>query len=236
MIGSARASIFLLLISGWLAFVQNGVAQDSLPKVVVFGGYSLMHLDTGKLSGNTVDIELNQFPNTFGLKTNFNGWNAEAQYNFSPWVGVVADFGGRYGTPITSTGPNVIKGLPNESSYSFLVGPVVSYRARKKITPYLHALFGLDRSSLSAGTLTGSVPPVSSVATTYTDFAVALGGGVDYKISRRFAVRVGQLDWFHTSLNLNSFYGSAFGAGLFEGLAIKEKNWRFSTGIVFNFR
>jgi opacity protein-like surface antigen len=227
-VASAIAAVIFLISS--FAF-----AQDSTPRVEVFGGYSLMHADTGKLNGNTLDIDLGQFPNTFGVKSNFNGWNAEAQYNFGPWVGIVADFGGRYGTPITSASSNRISGLPTETSYSFLAGPVISYRARKKITPYVHALFGWDRTSLSASTLTGTSPLVSSTATTYTDFTMALGGGVDYKLSRRFAVRLGQVDWFHTSLNLNSFYGSAFGAGLFQGLATHERNFRFSTGIVFNF-
>lgn len=234
MIRFASASISLILLIGSFAFAQGTTAE--VPKVEVFGGYSLLHADTGKLNGNTVDLDLNQFPNTFGVKTNFNGWNAEAQYNFSSLVGIVADFGGFYGTPITSTGSNVIKGLPTESSYSFLVGPVISYRAKKKITPYLHALFGWDRSSLSGGTLIGTSPLISSASTTYTDFAIALGGGIDYKLSQHFAVRVGQLDWFHTSLNLNSFYGSAFGPGLFQGLATNQRNLRFSTGIVFNFK
>jgi opacity protein-like surface antigen len=235
MIRFASAIAALIFLISSFAFAQGSPAEDSTPKVEVFGGYSLMHADTGKLNGNTLDIDLSQFPNTFGVKTNFNGWSAEAQYNFDPWLGIVADFGGRYGTPITSASSNRISGLPTQTSYSFLAGPVISYRARKKITPYVHALFGWDRTSLSASTLTGTSSPVSSAATTYTDFTMALGGGVDYKLSRRFALRLGQVDWFHTSLNLNSFYGSAFGVGLFQGLATHERNLRFSTGIVFNF-
>ncbi len=197
MIRFAVATIILLAMIG--SFVS---AQDATPKVQVFGGYSFMHASTGGLTGSTLDLELHQYPGTLGVGSNFNGWNAEAQFNFDRWFGIVADFGGQYGTPITASG--TVSGLPSMSRYSFLAGPVISYRAKAKITPFVHALFGYDRASLSASTITGTSSPVTSFASTYTDFAIALGGGVDYKLSRHFALRVGQLDYFHTSLDLNS--------------------------------
>ncbi len=230
MIRFASARITLIFLIGSFAFAQN-----STPKVEVFGGYSLLHADSGGLNGTIVDLDLHQFPNTFGVRSNYNGWNAEAQYNFSPWVGLVADFDGYYGSPLTVQSPSRVSGLPNGNSYAVLVGPVISYRAKKKITPFIHALFGWERTSLSASTLTGTSPPVSSFGTTYYDFVIAPGGGVDYKLSRHFALRLGQLDWYHTSKNLNSFYGSAFGIGLFQGLSTHERNLRFSTGVVLNF-
>jgi opacity protein-like surface antigen len=228
MIRFAVATIILLAMIG--SFVS---AQDATPKVQVFGGYSFMHASTGGLTGSTLDLELHQNPGTLGVGSNFNGWNAEAQFNFDRWFGIVADFGGQYGTPITASG--TVSGLPSMSRYSFMAGPVISYRAKAKITPFVHALFGYDRASLSASTITGTSSPVTSFASTYTDFAIALGGGLDYKLSRHFALRVGQLDYFHTSLDLNSLYGSAYGPGRFQGLATHENNLRFSTGIVLRF-
>jgi hypothetical protein len=76
---------------------------------------------------------------------------------------------------------------------------------------------------------------VSSAATTYNDFAMALGGGVDCSITRHVSVRLGQLDWYHTSINLNKFYTSAFGGNLLEGLATHQDNLRFSAGAVLRF-
>ena len=228
MIRFAVATIILLAMIG--SFVS---AQDATPKVQVFGGYSFMHASTGRLTGSTLDLELHQYPGTLGVGSNFNGWNAEAQFNFDRWFGIVADFGGQYGTPITASG--TVSGLPSMSRYSFLAGPVISYRAKAKITPFVHALFGYDRASLSASTITGTSSPVTSFASTYTDFAIALGGGLDYKLSRHFDLRVGQLDYFRTSLDLNSLYGSAYGPGRFQGLATHENNLRFSTGIVLRF-
>lgn len=230
MIRLFRATITLAFLT--TSFV---LAQDAMPKVQVFGGYSLLHADSGGLNGSTLDFDLRQFPNTFDVRSNFNGWNAEAQYNFSSWIGVAADFSGFYGSPLTVRSPSPVAGLPNGNSYSILVGPVISYRAQKKMTPFAHALFGWNRTSLSASTFTGTSFPVASVSTHYDDFTLALGGGVDYKVFRRFAVRLAQLDWYHTSVNLNSFYGNAFNTTVFQGLATRQRNLRVSAGFVINF-
>jgi len=230
MIRFAVAMITLIVLNGWLAF-----AQDATPKVQVFGGYSLLHADLGGLNNAILDTDLHQTNAPFGLATNFNGWNVEAQYNADRWVGAVVDFGGRYGSPITAASGATASGIPNGNGYSFLAGPVISYRAKSRLIPFAHLLAGWDRTSLSASTITGTPVPVSSAATAYTDFAIALGGGLDYKIWRRLALRLAQVDRYHTSLNLNKFYGSAFGVGLFEGLATHQDNWRVSAGAVLQF-
>lgn len=213
----------------------SSTAQEFVPRVQVFGGYSLLHGDTGGVNGMVFDVDLRQPGQPFGVRRNFNGWNAEAQYNFTRWVGLVADVAGYTGSPITRAGTNTATGLPNQTSYSFMAGPVITYRAYRRVTPYLHALFGYSRSSLSASTITGVLNPVTSAATTYNDFAVALGAGIDYKLGKRLALRLGELDWYHTSLDLNKYYGSAYGPGLFQGLSTNERNLRFSTGVVINF-
>ena len=228
MIRSA-AMIFMVVLTGSLAF-----AQDATPKVQVFGGYSFMRTGTGGLSPSSLDTDLHQFPNTFALGSNFNGWNAEAQYNFDRWIGIVADFGGEYGTPFTAKAQGASR-LPSMTQYSFMAGPVVSYRAKARITPYVHALFGWDRVSMGATTIIGTASPVTSSASTYTAFAMAFGGGVDYKLSRHFALRLGQVDYFRTTLDLNSLYGNAFGPGRFQGLPTHENNIQISTGIAIWF-
>jgi len=222
------AIIALLLISSFSA------AQDSTPKVEVFGGYSFVHADTGKLTGITLDVTLREPSNAFAVGQGFQGWNAEGQYNFDRWVGVVADFAGRSGKPITGTSAVKISGLPDLTAYSYLFGPVVSYRTKSRITPFVHALVGYDRDSLGAAHLSGLPTPVSITKTTYTDFAIALGGGLDYKVISHFALR-GQADWFHTSLNLTNFYNSALGPNLLPNLATRERNVRLSGGIIVSF-
>jgi opacity protein-like surface antigen len=232
MIRSAAAAVALIVLIGSLAFAQNAT-----PKVQVFGGYSLLHLDHGGLTGALLGVDLQQPSNPFAVRNYFlDGWNAEAQYNASRWVGIAADFGGRSGTPITASRDRTLAGLPKETAYSFLAGPVISYRTKSRMTPFGHALFGWDRTSLGASTITGSVTsPISVAATNYTDFAIALGGGVDYRVARRVSLRLGQLDRYHTSLNLNKFYTNAFGGTLLQGLRTHQVNYRFSAGIVLRF-
>src|SRR5580700_4310369 len=140
------ATTILTVLIGSFAF-----AQDSTPKVQVFGGYSLVHEDTGGLSLLTVDMVVPHSMGTFGVNYNFKGWNAEGQYNANRWVGIAVDFGGRYGMPIASSTSGV-SGLPNSTAYSVLAGPVVSYRNKSRLTPFVHVLLGWDRTSLSAST------------------------------------------------------------------------------------
>jgi opacity protein-like surface antigen len=232
MIRLVAATITLTVMIGSFAF-----AQDATPKVQVFGGYSILRADQGKLTGALLDADLDQFSAPFALKTYFlDGWNAEAQYNTGGWLGIAADLGGRYGTPIVAARDATLAGLPKETAYSFLAGPVLSYRTKSRLTPFVHGLFGWDRTSLGASMITGSLTsPVSSAATTANDFAMALGGGVDCRIVRHVSVRLGQLDWYHTTINLSKFYTNAFGGSLLVGLATHQDNYRFSAGAVLQF-
>jgi hypothetical protein len=115
---------------------------------------------------------------------------------------------------------------------------VVSYRNKTRLIPYVHALFGWERTSLSASTISGSglASPVPVAATSYDDFTMALGGGLDFKIIHHVALRVPQVDYFHTTLNLTKFYDDALGPQqLFQGLATRQRNARISGGIVVQF-
>lgn len=212
---------------------------EAVPKVQVFGGYTFVFLGLGNLNATSLDVDLNLYPRVLIPQRDFNGWSAEGQYNFSRPVGAVIDVSGTTTEPFL--GGTGVTGIPTGSSYSIMAGPVVSYRKEKKITPFVHGLFGWNRTSLSAGTLTSSSTiatqgPVASTGATFTDFAMAAGGGFDYKLSRRIYLRSMQLEWYRTSLNLDTFYGTAFNDTLVRGFESKERNLRFSAGVVVNFK
>ncbi len=133
-------------------------AQQSASKFDVFGGYSYFN---GSTSGVTSRYSL-------------NGWNGQATYNFTPWLGATADFGGYYGSPFSLSAHDT----------SFLFGPTVSLRTAH-FTPYVHALFGVDNAKVSL--LGGSVSD--------TGFAMAVGGGLDIPVKGRLSVRAAQVDW-----------------------------------------
>jgi len=230
MIRIFRATLALITLMGSLAW-----AQDAMPRVQVFGGFSILLEDTRGLSDTQVNLSLHNPTSAYGIRSNFNGWNAGAQYNWNRWVSFAVDFSGYSGVPFTATTPSGTAGLPTQSRDSFLVGAVGSYRNKTKFTPYAHALFGLERAHLNASTPAGSVPPFTTVDTTFDDFAAVLGGGVDYRVARRISLRLAQLDWYHTTLNTNKFFGEAFDSRQFQVPPTHQKNVRFSTGIVVNF-
>ncbi len=208
-------------------------SQDAPSKVQVFGGFSFVDADNAGLTGTILDVSLLQPPNTFQVNSNRMGWDGQAQYNLDRWVGIVADFGGRYGKPFT--GAPGVTGLPNSSAYSILFGPAISYRTKSKFTPYIHALFGWDRTSLSSTTIIGPATPVVSASANYSDFAMALGGGLDLKVAKHFSLRAAQVDWFHTSVNFNKFYGGIYDTNKFQGVDTRQANIRISIGFVAQF-
>ncbi len=171
----------LVLLFVILVLAGAALAQQSASKLDLFGGYSYFNGSTSGADGR------------FSL----NGWNAQATYNFNHWLGATADFGGYYGSPFQTSA----------NDYSFLFGPTVNLRV-PHVTPYMHALFGVDRFhvDLAGGSGTDSA------------FASAVGGGLDVPIKGGFGLRAAQVDWLRTNHFSNS-----------------QNNMRFSTGVVYRF-
>lgn len=171
----------LTLLLAILTLGSLFATAQSASKFDVFGGYSYFN---GSTSGTTGRYSL-------------NGWNAQGTYNLNHWLGATADFGGYYGSPFSLS----------TNDYSFLFGPTVSLRT-PRFTPYVHALFGVDRAhqSLLGGSVTDSA------------FAMAVGGGLDVPVKGRLSVRAAQVDWLRT-----------------DHFSTSQNNLRVSTGLVFRF-
>jgi len=198
------------------------VAQD-YPKAEVFGGFSLAHLDTENAQSFLVGTGVS-------IKTWYPGWELAGQYNLTKLLGIKADFSGNYGTPVSAPG---VTGLPGGRAYTFLFGPVVSLR-HDRITPFVHALFGGNHFSVDSSAVVGN-PAISDTA-----FAMAFGGGLDWKLTHHFAIRVGQFDYLYTKHDVCAVAASvgAIAAGAVPGcettFPAHQNNFRFSTGIVIH--
>ncbi len=107
MIRFSSAAIILCAAISSLAF-----AQDSTPKVQVFGGYSLLHVRSGGLNGPLLDLALHQFPGTFGVGSSLQGWNAEAQYNIDSWIGIARMLAAAYGNAVHGEGRKACRDCP----------------------------------------------------------------------------------------------------------------------------
>ena len=199
------------------------VGQKDYPKIEGFGGFSVVHIDTEGVQGKL------GLPPGFDVKTWYPGWEAAGQYNFTRLIGVKADFAGYYGTPFTFPG---LTGVPSVKFYKFLFGPVFSFR-RDRFTPFVHALFGGDYWGIDKSAFFGT-PSVSE-----TSFGMVFGGGVDWKLTHHFAVRLGQFDYLYSNhcANFGAVTGNrcALGSnGIFPQFASHQNNFRYSTGIVIH--
>ena len=127
------AIIFTLFV-----LVTAGYAQ--IPSGNAYIGYSYMSADL--LSSD---------------RTNMNGWNGSLEGKVLPFIGIVADFSGNYGTagiPPNSLCNGIVSGScsglsANTNIYSYLFGPRVSVTVGK-VRPFADALFGAGHITESA--------------------------------------------------------------------------------------
>jgi len=168
-----------------LALPLIAQAQDA-PNTEIFGGYSYLRGDD---DDGGVDL---------------HGWNASFNQNIVKWAGIKADFSGHYGdfTFIPGFGSDL-------SAHLFLVGPQFSIRKNERVQPFVHALFGIMRTDLTYFDVTGRIARRDSA------FAMALGGGLDVKVTDHLAVRLFQTDYVLTRFDSDN-----------------QHNFRASTGLV----
>lgn len=182
-------SLFALFLFTCLGFSQIPTSGN------VFFGYSYLNGD------NNVD------------RVNLNGWNGSLEGKILPWVGIVADLSGHYGSEAFSavivcppSAPNCNSISLNTHQYNFLFGPRVSMKVGK-ITPFAQFLVGAGHLNASG----------SGVSESDTSFAEAIGGGLDYKLVHGLGWRF-QGDFLQTRFFSNT-----------------QNNFRFSTGLVLHF-
>ena len=215
-------SLLLLLTASLLASGQE------FPRTEFFGGFSYLHLDTQGINNSTLQQQCNVVfggtcPATFQIHRGFNGWEAAGQYNANRWLGLKADFAGHYGTLLTAKFaslpplPPLSFSSPHQHMYDFLFGPVVSYRSHR-YTAFVHGLVGAEHTGFGNFSLQGLPLTLPGTSSSRTDFAYALGGGLDIKASKYFAIRLGQFDY--------QFVNSGNG---------HRNDYRVSAGVVFGF-
>ncbi len=138
--------------------------------------------------------------------TNLNGWDATLEGKFLPWIGLVVDVDGHYGSQnYSGMCPEACIVNANITEHNVLFGPRVSVSVQR-FRPFAEFLVGVGHVSRSNG-----------ISDSDTSFAYGLGGGLDYKIFGPMTARA-ELDWINTR-----FYGDT------------QNGVRFSTGIALHF-
>jgi hypothetical protein len=127
----------------------------------------------------------------FTNNTHLNGYTFSPAYNLFYGFGVVAELSGQYGSTLNFR--------------DLAVGPQFLH-SRGNSRFFAHALIGDARTLVQVANTEGD-----------TARAVVLGGGMDRDISPRFAIRVFQVDYIHSTLFNET-----------------QNNLRFSTGLVYH--
>lgn len=175
-------------VFAFMALSLSAFAQ--VPKGNVFFGYSYDNTAVSTGDGGSL-----------------NGWDASLEGKVLPFLGLVVDVDGHYGsrgytipcpTGICATSADV-------AAHNVLLGPRVSFQVGA-VRPFAEVMIGAAHVSRSNG-----------ISDSDTSFANAVGGGLDYRVAGPISVRA-QLDWIETR-----FYGD------------NQNGVRFSTGIAFHF-
>ena len=197
-----RENLFMLKAAclGAALFLFASLAYAQLPYGNVFVGFSYERTNSTAFGPNLV--------RTTVTSPNLHGWEASVEGKIFPFVGIVGDVSGHYGsqsfTRLTPNGPLNINVTGHEQEY--LVGLRLSVPVGK-FAPFAEAMVGA--AHIQTG---GSLPGPSN-----TSFATALGGGLDYRLFGPIAARI-EGDYLRTS-----FFSST------------QNNFRLSLGGVFRF-
>jgi len=154
-----------------------------------------------------------------GDTQNFNcfGGGGTIAYNVTAMIGIAADMGGCK-----------LNGLPDEltgKSFTYLFGPRLTLRNHSKFTPFFEVNFGGAYLSLTDNFECDAVHrqgvPCNENASANA-FAMTVGGGFDYKLTRKISLRPVQAEYLYTRFG-NNFLNNA-----------SQNNFRLKSGIVIN--
>jgi opacity protein-like surface antigen len=204
-------------------------SPDAYPKLEIFGGYSA----NGTVNTKTLTA-VSQNQNIASLFSDFGGgpkgFEASVAHNFNKYLGIKADFAMYFtndsdlstvqvcldGSCTTTT----LETNVDRRAFYFMAGPEIKARNKTRVTPFAHALFGVVRSTADFS-LAGASFNIDD-SHTRTGFAYALGGGLDFRVNKRFSVRA-MADYSQT------FLGAAD-----EDKSGRQNHVRFSLGILFS--
>ena len=171
---------FIVVLS---VLALTSVASAQVPKGNLFFGYSYL----------TADLNVND-------RSNLNGWEGSLEGKVLPFVGIVADLSGHYGSNNFPSSTQIIH--VSGSEHNFIFGPRVS-GSIGKFRPFAHALIGAGHVSVSA----------TGFSASDTSLATAIGGGLDYHLFPALAWRF-QGDYLQTRFFSNTQNNARLSTGI----------------------
>lgn len=152
------------------------------------------------------------------------GWGASIAGYVNPYLGFAAEFAGQYDPECAENDVECLlevlasTQIRDYSFYQFMAGPRVRV-PNERFSPFFHALFGGVRSKVS---LLDLITGARSETTSGPDFAMAFGGGLDWNLAPRFAVRLVQFDFIPVRDKPEWRHNFRYQAGVVIRFGIKE--------------
>ncbi len=187
---------YAILLGTVLVFGVVASAQETAPAAEVGFSYSYTRVNPGGALSSA----------------NANGGYGYVEYNFNRVVGLVADLGANY---VGNAGGVQLQ----NTTFQYLFGPRFNWRM-SRFTPYLQTLVGGQR--FSSGLDPSSSTP--RLASAQNNFAAAIGGGIDYNLTKHIALKPIQVEYLVAEV-------SPFG----RNVNFVQNNLRYSAGVVFRF-
>jgi len=168
----------LVVACGSMALAQS----TDRAKPEFFAGFSI----------DSIDAQINQsgvFVQNSGNRLTGYGFDTSVTGYIHKNFGIEGDFDGHFrsktfNVSTSSTGPFTPVNT-KFNDFNFMGGPHVKFTTtNSKVSPYLHALLGGNHSKIT-GTTTGI-----TVSDSETDFALKLGGGIDFGMTDHVGLRV----------------------------------------------
>jgi opacity protein-like surface antigen len=196
-----RIDVYVLGVS--LLTAMSLVAQD-YPKVEIPIGFSFVNVHPGISSTPTV----NPLTSTSSINiSTFNIFGGGGQFNVNigPVLGLKADFmgytqGNGLRTKLTNAGFPIF-GDVQGNLFTYMFGPQFKKHSGNW-QPFGEALFGGAHSKTFASigsTITGTTTGSAS----NNAFAMAFGGGLDYRVGRNVQIRFAEVDYLYTRFSIN---------------------------------
>ncbi len=182
-----------------------------------FAGYSFESVNSGVNSSDVLGTGVTQ--TSLDNRFNLNGFNISGAAYVTKHLGIVGDFSAHFHkrTDFFDT----VASRSKFTLYNITAGPQYKFSGSSRFTPFTHALFGIAHRNLTETFPDGT----NDFTDGTTSFAMNLGGGVDYKLSNRVAVRLFQFDYNPIFLRSRTINSIAFPNRTLNGV-------RISAGIV----
>lgn len=193
-------------------------------KYELFGGYSYERVDSGIVSADLLSTGVTQ--TTLDNPLNLNGFNVSGTGYLTKRFGLTADFSAHFNNREDLFDSAIARS--KFKLFNVSGGPQFSFPNETRFTPFARALAGISHRTLSEDFSTSGTSVLGSdpFRDSSTSFMLNFGGGLDYRINKRFAYRIVQFDYNPIFLRSRVVNALPLPDSTLNG-------FRFSTGLVF---